>query len=151
MRPVPGDADPEQGGPPPPPGAPGSVVDFPLVGSYAEEMVAVVAAQARRPHRVRVDETANEIRIEVTSAAGGKATRVVPTGAGMDGAVVEAVADLADHSDVALIGVGEESLGGQVVITVLVRAGGAQVSGSAVQTGGRPFALADAVWAALSG
>lgn len=151
MRPAAGDGDREHGGPPPPPGAPGAVVDFPLVGSYAEEVVAGVAARVRRPHRIRVEETAAEMRIEVTSQAGAKATRTIARDAGMDGAVAGAVADLADRSDVTLVGVSEESLGGHVVITVLLEVEGTQRSGSAVQRGGRPFALAEAVWAALSG
>jgi len=149
MRATAGERDSEQGGPPPPPGA-GSVVDFPVVGSYAEELAAGVVERARRPDSVTVEENANEIRVEVKAAGGAYATRTIADSAGaIDEALVATVAELAGRTGVALLGVTEANFEDNRVVTVLLRSGEIVASGSAIQLGGRPYALAQATWKAL--
>jgi hypothetical protein len=149
MRPTPGADEPEPGGPPPPPGAPGSVVAFPLVGAHAEEMLAGVVSQAHHPVSVAVEETATQIHVEVRSAGGARTARTITVGEKVDEAVVSAVGELAGHYDVALLGVAAASFGEHQVVTVLLRVGELETSGSAMQSGGRPFAVVQAAWRAL--
>jgi hypothetical protein len=151
MRAAPGEQDGESGGPPPPPGA-GSVVDFPLVGPRAEEMAAGVAERVRRPHGVTIEETANGIRLEVKAASGAHVIRTVANGGGgMDVALVAAVAELTGRTGVELVGVTDASFEGNRVLTVVLRSGESVTSGSAIQRGGRPYAMAQAIWRALAG
>ena len=143
-----------QDGPPPPPGAPGSVVSFPLVGEHAEPVAMMATAEETAPRleSVAVEETPDGVSVSVRSSDGRRSVRVVEPGlAGMDAAVVAAVAELAGEVDVSLIGLAESVLGDQIVITVLVGLGETRhASGAAVQQGGRAYAIAKAVWVAVS-
>jgi hypothetical protein len=147
MRPAPSD-DEQIGGPPPPPGAPGSVVTFPLVGAHAVDKTEVSGVS--RLESVAVEETPNGVSVIVRSGAGGRATRSLDaSGTGMDEAVAGAVAELTGHSATTLLGVAEAELSGHTVITVVVGLGDQFRSGSAIQTGGRAYAVARATWSAL--
>ncbi len=152
MRPSPGDGDDQSGdGPPPPPGAPGSVVSFPLVGEHAEAAGAAPESVAVALESVAVEETPDGISVSVRTTGGVRASRTLDSaGPGMDEAVVFAVGELAGHSGLSLLGVAESDLGGHTVITVLVTVGESRFSGSAVQRGGRAFAVAKATWSALA-
>ncbi len=145
------EAEEQLGGPPPPPGAPGSVVSFPKVGEHAlPEPTTSVGAP--RLESVAVEETPDGISIAIRSTDGRRADREVENGpGGMDVAVVAAIADLAEATEVSLVGLSEAELGGRTVITVLVEVGqNRQASGAAVQQGGRAYAVAKATWVALS-
>ncbi len=155
MRPTPAEGDePGYGGPPPPPGAPGSVVSFPLVGEHAVSDVLVDQGEmpAPRLESVAVEETPDGISVLVRTTAGRSSDQTLDLGiSGMDAAVVAAVAELAGDAKVALIGVAEADLGDYTVITVLVALGESRhASGAAVQQGGRAYAVARATWVALS-
>lgn len=145
----------EQGyGPPPPPGAPGSVVSFPLIGAHAlpQPTGDNAGLAAPRLESVAVEETLQGITVSVRSSDGRRAQRIPEQGmSGMDEAVVAAVAELADADDVSLVGINEAELGGHVVATVLISVGTSRhASGAAVQQGGRAYAVARATWVALS-
>jgi len=154
MRPTPTEGDESGYGPPPPPGAPGSVVSFPLVGEHAmanahagtKEMV------APKLESVAVEETPDGLSVSVRSTNGKRCDRTLESGIGdMDAAVVSAVAELVGDTDVALLGLAQTELGGYPVITVLVALGeDRHASGAAVQQGGRAYAVARATWVALS-
>jgi hypothetical protein len=99
---------------------------------------------------VTVEENANEIRVEVKAAGGAYATRTIADSAGaIDEALVATVAELAGRTGVALLGVTEANFEDNRVVTVLLRSGEIVASGSAIQLGGRPYALAQATWKAL--
>ena len=142
MRPSPGDFEEPGGeGPPPPPGAPGSVVSFPLVGAHAE--VVADEAAALILESVAVEETPNGVSVLVRTGSGARASRSLdPAGTGMDEAVVAAVGELTGHPASSLVGVAESDMGGYTVITVLVGEGERRVSGSSIQRGGRAYAVA---------
>ncbi len=154
MRPVPAEGEDGSEGPPPPPGAPGSVVSFPRVGEHAAPAGGVDATEmvARRLESVAVEETPDGISVLVRSSDGRRSDRMLELGiGGMDAAVVDAVAELADERDVSLAGVSESELAGYTVVTVLVAVGeNRHASGAAVQQGGRAYAVARATWVALS-
>jgi hypothetical protein len=159
MRPVLGEDDEAATvpGPPPPPGAPGSVVSFPLVGERAGNAdVAVprpvpLPAPVPRLERVVIEEGAFGIELRLVTVDGSSASRRLPPGSsGLDAAVVSAAGELLDSSGVALIDVHEQLIEGEPVLTVVVAGGdGARVAGAALQSGGRPFAVARATWLAL--
>ena len=152
MRPSPGDADEPSGdGPPPPPGAPGSVVSFPLVGEHAPPIVTAKTDPELRLESVAVEETPDGIAVLIRSSDGTRAVRSLEQGStGMDHAVASAVGELCQQPDAVLLGVAESDLGGYAVITVLIGVDDcSRYSGSAVQHGGRAFAVARATWAAL--
>jgi hypothetical protein len=155
MRPAPTERE-EAGsdGPPPPPGAPGSVVSFPRVGEHAVPDVPVDAGESVAPRleSVAVEETPDGISVSVRATDGRRSGRMLGMGiSGMDAAVAEAVAELAGARNVSLAGVAESELGGYTVITVLVALGEHRhASGAAVQQGGRAYAVARATWVALS-
>lgn len=165
----------EAGGPPPPPGAPGSVVSFPLVGEHARSDP-VLSDEDLLPPQVEVTETAEEIEapasetappplldsvaVEETSSgltavvrlgSGEAAEVVVNSGlAGLDAAVAEGVAELIGAAPVRLIDIHETTSNDSTVLTVvLATVDRGDVVGAAIQTGGRAFAVARAVWAAL--
>ncbi len=149
MRPSPGDGEePQQDGPPPPPGAPGSVVSFPLVGEHAATAPADEVAPTLES--VAIEETRHGVSVLVRSSSGATVSRSLDSsGAGMDEAVAAAVGELAGKPGAALAGAAEADLGGHTVVTVLIAMGERQVSGSAIQRGGRAYAVARAVWSAL--
>ncbi len=153
MRPVGADgAEQEAERPPPPPGAPGSVVSFPLVGEHARREPAPEAdSMAAYLESVTVEEAPDGIVVSVRSTASRIAVRTLQSsGAGMDEAVVAAVAELTDHPQIVLADVEEHLLSGQAVITVLLDLGEDRYSsGAAIQLGGRAFAVARAAWIAV--
>lgn len=145
MRPTPGEEESDVG-PPPPPGAPGSVVSFPVVG----EARVVEPDIAEALESVAIEETPVGMSVLVRTSHGARANRTLDaSGSGLDEAVVSAVAELVGGGTVASLGVADADLGGHAVVTVLLRKGDRIVSGSAVQQGGRAYAVARAVWAAL--
>jgi hypothetical protein len=140
-------------GPPPPPGAPGSVVSFPLVGEHAvADQVAEGEAVESRLESVSVEETPDGISVSIRSSDGSRAGRMLNAGvAEMDDAVVAAVAELTENPEAALVDLSEAELGGHTVMTVLLSLDGVtQVTGSAIQLGGRAYAVARAAWIALT-
>ncbi len=149
MRPSPGDGEESPHvGPPPPPGAPGSVVSFPLVGEHAAG--APTAEVAATLESVAIEETRDGVSVLVRSNSGVTVSRSLDSsGSGMDEAVAAAVAELAGQAGAGLVGAAEADMGGHTVVTVLVAVGEQQVSGSAIQRGGRAYAVAKAVWSAL--
>lgn len=139
--------------PPPPPGAPGSVVSFPLVGEHAiAQEDAEPDSAVERLESVSVEETPDGISIAVRSTSGTRAGGTLEDGVvGIDAAIVAAVAELTENAPVSLVDISEIRLGEQVVITVLLALReGDQVSGSAIQSGGRAYAVARATWVALT-
>jgi hypothetical protein len=161
-------------GPPPPPGAPGSVVSFPLVGEHAkteaasfdedvpapEEMIpAGEESEALAPDTgtpqslgsVAVEETSAGLKVVVRLSGGEAAEVAVNSGlAGLDASVAEGVANLIGAAPVQLIDVQETTANDSTVLTVfLTTVDQGDVVGAAIQTGGRAFAVARAVWAAL--
>jgi hypothetical protein len=140
-------------GPPPPPGAPGSVVSFPLVGEHARtQPTAGEAVGEVRLESVAIEETPEGVVVLVRSADGSRASSTLESGlAEMDGAVVAVVAELIGAGPVTLVDVLEETVDELVVLTVLVGSGeGPPQAGAAVQLGGRAYAIARATWAALT-
>ena len=140
-------------GPPPPPGAPGSVVSFPLVGEHARRQpTAGEAVGEVRLESVAIEETPEGVVVLVRSADGSRASSTLESGlAEMDGAVVAVVAELIGAGPVTLVDVLEETVDELVVLTVLVGSGeGPPQAGAAVQLGGRAYAIARATWAALT-
>jgi hypothetical protein len=154
-------------GPPPPPGAPGSVVSFPLVGEHARSEDAPLEDEPRTPAvedsqgvagsappqllSVAVEETAAGLAVMARLSTGEIAEATVQAGlAGLDAAVVEAVADLTSTAAVRLLDVKEATHNDSAVLTVvLATAERGDVAGAAIQSGGRAFAVARAAWAAL--
>ena len=135
-------------GPPPPPGAPGSVVSFPLVGEHA--LPEPQAEPAAALESVAVEETQDGVSVHVRTSTGGRAMRTLdPSGSELDSSVAAAVAELYGKSGAELLGAAESEIAAHTVLTVLIGIGDDQVSGSAVQRGGRAFAIARAVWTAL--
>jgi hypothetical protein len=121
MRPVVSDPEPE--GPPPPPGAPGSVVAFPLLGDAGRTETESPASQSIEG--VAVEETPRGVSVTVRSVGGRQVSKHLESGiGGMDEAVVAAVAELAGRADIVLLGAAEESMGDVLVVTVLVGCGG---------------------------
>ena len=150
MRPVSPEPDSGTDGPPPPPGAPGSVVAFPLVGKPKGADAEVV----REPviEGVAVEETPEGVSVSIRSTDGRRVSKLLESGiAGMDEAVVSAVSELLGRSDARFVGASEEILGDTSVATVVVEVEGSPVAGAAVQLGGRAFAVAAATWEALRG
>ncbi len=148
MRPTVGDDDHGGLGPPPPPGAPGSVVSFPLVGEHA----AVVQQESpvRGLESVAVEETPDGVAVLVRSTTGTRSTRALGSGgSGLDEAVVAAVAELTEHRNVELVGCDESKIAGHTVVVVLLAIDDRRVTGSAVQRAGRAYAMAHAAWSAL--
>jgi hypothetical protein len=74
---------------------------------------------------------------------------VDPSGSELDAAVAGAVVELIGTAEAQLLGAAEFEIAGHTVLTVLMGASDNRLSGSAVQRGGRAFAIARAVWAAL--
>lgn len=154
MRPAPVEPGEEGLGPPPPPGAPGSVVSFPLVGEHAKSHKAGAAAMVGEAalEGVGVEETPQGISVSVRCSDGRSADRVLDESGieGMDEAIVGAVAALLDIDQVLLVRVSEVALGEHKVVTVLLSAGEKSLTGSAILRGGRAYATARATWIALS-
>lgn len=159
MRPASGD-EPSGAvaGPPPPPGAPGSVVSFPLVGERATRVAAATGARPTprpvavpRLDRVAIEEGPAGIEIRVLASDGRSATRMLQAGSsGLDAAVVSAAGELLGRPGASLVSIHEQRLEGETVVTVVVEVSdGARVAGAALQRGGRPYAVARATWLAL--
>jgi hypothetical protein len=127
------------------------VVSFPLVGEHAAPQTKRKPAGVRRLESVAVEETPNGIAVLIRGTDGARAIRSLDQrGSGMDTSVVGAVAELCNKGATSLVGVAEADLGGSTVITVVVDVGeNRRVSGSAVQSGGRAYAVARATWTAL--
>ena len=165
-------------GPPPPPGAPGSVVSFPLVGEHARAGTALPITETEEPapeiespeielpeieppaaevapaehlEGVAVEETAAGLSVRLRLNTGAVAEVAVQAGlAGLDAAVVDAVAELTGSAPVRLLSISETAHNETPVLTVVMAtADRGDVAGAAVQSGGRAFALARAAWAAL--
>lgn len=139
-------------GPPPPPGAPGSVVSFPLVGEHARnQSPGVEAAGDVMLESVSIEETPDGVAVLVRSADGTRAGSTLDSGlAELDGAVVAAVGELIGIPGVNLMEVIEETVGDLLLLTVLIGIGDAEPrAGAAVQSGGRAYAIARAAWSAL--
>lgn len=135
-------------GPPPPPGAPGSVVSFPLVGEHARPEPTVEPALALES--AAVEEKLDGVSVQLRTTSGVRAVRTVdPLGSDMDDSVAAAAAELLGNPQAELLGVAESEIAGHRVLTVLMGIGDDRLSGSVVQRGGRVFAMARAVWAAL--
>ena len=148
MRPTVGDEDQSGFGPPPPPGAPGSVVSFPLVGEHA--VVLREESAVRRLESVAVEETPDGVAVLVRSTDGTRSVRALDAaGSDLDEAVVAAVAELSGHRNVELAGCQESQIAGHEVVVVLLAVGDRKVTGSAVQRAGRAYAMAHATWSAL--
>lgn len=146
--------DQEIDGPPPPPGAPGSVVSFPLVGEHARnDAVAEPDASAGHLESVAVEETPDGVSVSIRSTDGRRADRTLRAGVPeMDEAVVAAVVELTEHGDVSLADLSEHRFGSRTVITVLLATGEeSYVTGAAIQIGGRAYAVALATWVGLTG
>ena len=153
MKPA-GAAAPEVGGgPPPPPGAPGSVVSFPLVGEHARAADAASVSESEpRLESVAVEETPAGVAVVVRSGDGRSSGSTLQSGLdGLDAAIVSAVAELTEQVDTTLQHVVEHEMGDHVVVTVLVTtAEGKAATGSAIQVGGRAYAVARASWRAFT-
>ncbi|MDJ0924347.1 MAG: hypothetical protein QNJ77_07260 [Acidimicrobiia bacterium] len=146
------------GGPPPPPGAPGSVVSFPLVGEHAKgATTAEPAASDLLLESVAVEETPQGVAVLVRAADGTRAASTPESGmAGLDAAVVAAVAELTGAPPLRLVEIIESTSGEWRVLTAVLALEGALAEeepplvGSAVQTGGRAYAVARAAWEAAT-
>lgn len=159
MRPVSGEEPAAVApGPPPPPGAPGSVVSFPLVGEREKRgpapmgvRSAPLPAVAPRLDRVAIEEGPSGIELRVVASDGRSAIRMLQSGSsGLDGAVVSASGELLHRPGASLVSVHEQQIEGETVVTVVVAVSdGARVAGAALQRGGRPYAVARATWLAL--
>jgi hypothetical protein len=154
MRPAAADRVEPVAGPPPPPGAPGSIVTFPLVGEHARvaDGVAGEPVAGFRLEGVAVAETPTGITLSVRATDGRVVDQQVATGgSGLDDAVIAAVADMVGSAVVGLTDVTEHSFGEHRVLTVLLTGDdGALYAGAAVQRGGRAYAVARAAWVALT-
>lgn len=173
----PGAAAPEpppRSGPPPPPGAPGAVVSLAGFEGAAGRRGPVRVAMDRGPEEdeqpppavpaaprppgwglagVAVEETREGVIVTATGTDGSRQSRRARwSEGGLDDAVVAAVAALAGEDAPPVLRGSEQVVvaGTPLVIVVLERLNGRSVSGAAVVEAGAPFALARAVWAALS-
>ena len=156
-------------GPPPPPGAPGTVISLsggeapaPTARPGPAAAPAVADPEPARPMTVvtgmslagvAVEETRDAVVVSATAGDGREVSRRARwSEGGLNEALTAAVASLAGE-DVTpeLIGVREADVGETTVITVILqRRDGSRLAGAAVVEAGVPFALARAVWAALT-
>lgn len=155
MRPLPDESG-EHGvdGPPPPPGAPGSVVSFPLVGEHAvrsDDAPATDGGAKASLEGVAVEETPAGISVLVRLSDGRRAERILDDSGlvGLDEAILRAEAELLDRQHVSLVQVSEATLGEHKVVTVLVTVEDRSLTGATIQRGGRAYAVARAFWTAL--
>ncbi len=140
-------------GPPPPPGAPGSVVSFPLVGEHARQQAPAADTSGELLlESVAIEETPDGVAVLVRSVNGANAGSALESGmVELDAAVVAAVGELNGVSGARLANVIEETVGDLLVMTVLVDVGdGNPRAGAVVQQGGRAYAIARAAWSALT-
>lgn len=176
----PADAMPGADMPPPPPGAPGRVVPFrdrkkppapekPIpkpregLGRGLDALLGPPAAAPSPPRDraspleyvsgVAVEETGDGVMVAVKTSTGRAAARRARwSDGGLNEAIVAAVAALADEDPPRLIVVEEGKIDGSAVVSVLLeRIDGERKAGSAVVENGAAFAVARAVWAALTG
>ena len=145
-------------GPPPPPGAPGTVValaapvpldiDEPVPQAPAMSVVTGVTLAG-----VSVEETRDAVVVTATAADGREVSRTARwSEGGLDEALTGAVSSLAgEEVTPEVIAVEETEVADTTVITVILqRRDGSRLAGAAVVEAGVPFALARAVWAALT-
>lgn len=152
MRPADQPLEDQVPGPPPPPGAPSSVVSFPLVGEHARSQSPATDATAEaKLESVAIEETPDGVAVLVRSSDGTRAGSTLGSMADLDVGAAAAVAELVGVPDVKLADVLEEAVGDLLVLTVLIDVGGEIPRvGAALQSGGRAYAIARAVWAALT-
>lgn len=102
---------------------------------------------------VAIEESSTGLRVIVRTGDGREAAQVIGDGPqATDLSVLAAVAQLVGVTVPRLVTVDERSIEGAGIVTlVLEAAGGRRAAGSAVVVGGRPFAVARAAHAALSG
>jgi len=103
--------------------------------------------------RVSVEEGRELVNVTVATSDGRHAVRsALPTDEGVQAAVVAAVGALFDPTlpTPVLVAVEEALLGGRPVITVVLDAEGGRLVGSATVGAHKAFALARAVWSALT-
>ena len=140
------------GGPPPPPGA-GEAAILPIRAALEASVDATVVRSpvvAPQLETVAVEESRSGTSVRV--AVGGRSvTRQVGSSAdGKDAAIVAAVAE-ALEKDAELLAVQRSDAGDAKIVTALIEvAGTGQQVGSAVVVGGEAYALAQAVWKALT-
>ncbi len=162
-------APPSDSGPPPPPGAPGTVVALaraeaaggggaapvPLAIDQGEPapsgITGVVTGVSLAG--VSVEETRDAVVVTATAADGRDvARRARWSEGGLNEALTASVASLAgEEVTPELIAVEKTDVQGTTVITVILqRRDGSRLAGAAVVEAGVPFALARAMWAALT-
>jgi len=120
--------------------------------------VLVETVPATEPHApgildaIAVEEGRDGVSVVARADDGRTRRRRARTGAdGLDEAVVTAVAMLVDPEGPVprIVSVGEREIEGTIVLTLVLEADGSVVVGSAVVSGGRPYAVGRAAWAAL--
>lgn len=101
--------------------------------------------------RVAIEETQRGLALRVADDAGAEVVEAIrQTAHATEEAILEAVARLMDAASPKLISVDERQIeGSDVVVALLEGDHGRRAAGAAVVAGGRPFAIARAVHAAL--
>jgi hypothetical protein len=118
-----------------------------------EEEGRPAAASLVRLSSLTLEERTDQVTVTIGGSDGSSTSRTGPaTPRGLEQAIIRAVAALAVPGvEPALLSLEESEVGGCRVITaVLEGPEGRPVAGSAVVQGGRAFAVARAVWAALT-
>ncbi|HEX9854597.1 MAG TPA: hypothetical protein VGC47_04725 [Acidimicrobiia bacterium] len=164
-------ADEFAAGPPPPPGAP--VLLLPSVQTTTSDREGVTVdlrsegVAVDRPDddesehdgaesglaSIAVEEGRNGVTVRVNGNGRIASRRARASGTGLDEAIVSAVGEILVESSTPplLVKALSETIEGTQIVTVLVEVGdGARRAGSAVLEGGRAYAVARAVWVALS-
>ena len=111
------------------------------------------AAGLVRLSSLTLEERPDQVTVTIGGSDGSSASRTGPaTARGLEEAIVRAVAALAVPGvEPALLSLEESEVGGRQVITAVVEGPeGRPAAGSAVVQAGRAFAVAKAVWAALT-
>lgn len=118
-----------------------------------EEEGRPAAAGVVRLSSLILEERPDQVTVTIGGSDGSSASRTGPaTPRGLEEAIIRAVAALAVPGvEPALLSLEESEVGGRQVITAVVEgAEGRPAAGSAVVQAGRAFAVARAVWAALT-
>lgn len=142
----------EQTVPLPPSSTPPDWIDRPWVIGGTGPLGAGTTARGVL-QRVSVEEGRELVNVTVATSDGRHAVRsALPTDEGVQAAVVAAVGALFDPTlpTPVLVAVEEALLGGRPVITVVLDAEGGRLVGSATVGAHKAFALARAVWSALT-
>ena len=146
--------------PPPPPGALRAAVGADVVqlrgivvdpAPTAVTETSAMPAGAETLGSVAVEEARAGVTVRVTTSDGRHVERSVSaTGPFVDVAIVEAIGSLFTEEPTRVVAVNDHVLDGSDVVLVLVESGdGSRSSGSAVISGGRPFAVGMAAWRAV--